>query len=478
MAERYIILGATNNGDGTATNEAASAGAAGAWNQQSILTGTAPAYGSLSAGDTVHIRSKTGNGADANIAISHTGVTLGNAAGTAAAPIKWVLDNGVKWSGVDGTMTWTGSNAAHQVQARTFNYLYSLTRGALAFRNTAVASNFILVAAAASGVFYARGLFLDCSGSGANYQCASLNQPNCSWLLEDCLFKGTPGNTTAAVVAASGGGSSLTIVNPTIELTHTSSKVFGDVPASSTVRVLGGRLHGAGAATGTYLLGGSGALGGFEAVGFQYPRAVGAVAAELQAAWPAPIRVTGADGGAGSIVRERWGEASSRSDGFYPVLNAVLPDSDSSGWSWLVRPAPTSLAAIDADPWRVTVGKFYTDAPDAKTLTIELLASNDWAGGEIDTSMLWVSVSYIDDATGETRHISTRNVASGTALTTSTAAWSTTTYGATAFGKRKIEVTTPTDIKQDTMIWVTVMGAQRASSAGKFFFICPDVQAS
>ena len=59
MANKYLIEGATYCGDGTASNEAASAGAAGAWNNINVLEGTAPAYGTLAAGDIVYIRSKT-----------------------------------------------------------------------------------------------------------------------------------------------------------------------------------------------------------------------------------------------------------------------------------------------------------------------------------------------------------------------------------------------------------------------------------
>ena len=59
MANKYIIEGETYNGDGTTSSAAASAGAAGAWNHVNIITGTAVGYGSLNAGDTVYIRSKT-----------------------------------------------------------------------------------------------------------------------------------------------------------------------------------------------------------------------------------------------------------------------------------------------------------------------------------------------------------------------------------------------------------------------------------
>src|SRR5574337_2055399 len=108
MATKYLIFGAAFNGDGTTSSEAASNGAAGAWNQSSILTGTAPTYGALAAGDTVNIRSKTGAGADADISNTlGASITLGSASATATAPITWILDDGTIWAGKNGTLTYT-----------------------------------------------------------------------------------------------------------------------------------------------------------------------------------------------------------------------------------------------------------------------------------------------------------------------------------------------------------------------------------
>src|SRR5574337_453731 len=118
MAAKYFIFGATYNGDGTTSSEAASNGAAGAWNQASILTGTAPTYGSLSAGDTVLIRSKTGAGADLDISNTLAGsITLGSSAGTAANPVTWILDDGTVWSGKNGTLTYTFGRDVHDHDA-------------------------------------------------------------------------------------------------------------------------------------------------------------------------------------------------------------------------------------------------------------------------------------------------------------------------------------------------------------------------
>ena len=87
MANKYIIHGATYCGDGTASNEAASAGAVGAWNDINVFEGTAPAYGTApAAGDTVYIRSKTRAGADISRTLA-ANISLGSSVATSAA---WV----------------------------------------------------------------------------------------------------------------------------------------------------------------------------------------------------------------------------------------------------------------------------------------------------------------------------------------------------------------------------------------------------
>ena len=88
MANKYLIHGATYCGDGTASNEAASAGAAGAWNDINVFEGSAPAYGALAAGDTVFIRSKDVSGNNLVRTLSAT-ATLGSAAATSSAWVTW-----------------------------------------------------------------------------------------------------------------------------------------------------------------------------------------------------------------------------------------------------------------------------------------------------------------------------------------------------------------------------------------------------
>ena len=93
MPNKYIIHGATYNGNGTSSAEATADGGVGAWNSLNVFDAIgAPNYGggSLVAGDTVFIRSKDASGNDLTRTLSAT-ATLGSAAATSSAWVTWVL---------------------------------------------------------------------------------------------------------------------------------------------------------------------------------------------------------------------------------------------------------------------------------------------------------------------------------------------------------------------------------------------------
>jgi len=60
------------------------------------------------------------------------------------------------------------------------------------------------------------------------------------------------------------------------------------------------------------------------------------------------------------------------------------------------------------------------------------------------------------------------------ALSTSTASWSKTAYGAVNYDKFKIEVTTPTAVKQNTNINITLTTAIKTSVTDEYLFVDPD----
>ncbi len=115
MANKYIDTSATYNGDGTASNQAASAGAPGAWNSfQNVLIGT-PGYGSVAAGDVIYVRTKNGANNLSETSTS-TAIITSTTIGTESSPVIFVFDAGSVWVGDSGTFTWsTGASANARV---------------------------------------------------------------------------------------------------------------------------------------------------------------------------------------------------------------------------------------------------------------------------------------------------------------------------------------------------------------------------
>lgn len=224
----------------------------------------------------------------------------------------------------------------------------------------------------------------------------------------------------------------------------------------------------------------------------------------------------------------------------YPTLNAVLPDSGNTPWSWRVSPLYTSPSRFHQLP---LMQKQYDQVAATKTVTVELLvnqllhagdialtgitgtfdvgdtvtgatsgatatvvsvlggttlslksvngafqagevvsngvgasgtASNNLVG--LDAGSVRMFVAYVDASTGETVVVS--SLEAGAALQASSAAWSSTTYGAKTYDRRKLSITTPTNIKQHSLITVTVEHNIEGVNADDFFFVDPDFTVS
>ena len=137
MANKYIIHGATYCGDGTSSAVASSNGGVGSWNDINVFEGIAPAYGTApAAGDTVYIRSKTSAGADITRTLA-AAISLGSAAATVNNPIYFILDQGIIWSGITGTLTYQAGTSSYSVTIRAYNIIDGTTQDALVIKNTA-----------------------------------------------------------------------------------------------------------------------------------------------------------------------------------------------------------------------------------------------------------------------------------------------------------------------------------------------------
>ena len=463
MANKYIIHGATYCGDGTSSVVASSNGGVGAWNDINVFEGTAPAYGTApAAGDVVYIRSKTSSGADITRTLADS-VTLGSSSATLASPITWVWDNGSVWSGVDGTLTYE-CPSTYVVTARQYNKIVARSEDALVVRemNTAPSyKNYF-----GGNTTHHENILFDfatnvSAGNGCRIGAYSgnsivVNPHILSKNIPEQLFN----NASYSV---------LTIINPRIELLGATASIplFRSSSTGGYLTIIGGSVSGAAATSAVPVFTNPSQGAKLRTYGFQFPHemplSIGTIVNH-----ETTIHCTGSDGLSGVRIKELWGEASSRTDAYYPVLNAQLPDSVGTKWSWWVYPYGASILR----PAVFEFGKVFTEEAGVRTIRLELLAGTTFSDLKADS--VWMSVSYTDAATGLAKSLSTFKP--GENLTDSSAVWSPDppTYGATAYNEKYLEVTTPTSIKKDTMIHVAVFVSAKAALVAYTLILCPD----
>ena len=471
MANKYIRHGETYCGDGTTSAAAASDGAVGAWNDINVMEGTAPAYGALAAGDVVYIRSLDAAGAAITRTLTAARL-LGSTAATATNPITWILDDGTVWSGINGVLTFTNS-ASYMTTLRINNVFVSKTRHNWKIKYTSTNPNGVL----ADIYGHCDGFEFDTSAKTGDYSLNYRLHPGA--IVENAHFLA---GRLSSVPNDAGGlirfsdyayGVTATLINPEIELTSTtlSGSVFtGGYTTSGIIKVFGGRIYGAGAITGqavfSYRGSGDPVSTVYDTVGFQIPRSMDIFNVSVSRNAGSEARIVAADSEMGGYLDTAWGFATSRTDNNPPYLAGALPDSLNTVWSSRVYPR----AATEAQPMALTAMKLFTGTAATKTISQEVLVANTMSPNKRN---LWISVTYTDDATGLQKSLTTRDHAAGT-LDASTANWSATVWGMVTFVKRKLSVTTPTAIKQNTPIVVTLFGTLTSETANDIYFVDSD----
>ena len=460
MADRFIIHGATYNGDGTTSAEAASGGAAGAWNSLIYAEGTAPPAGStLPAGTVVYIRSKDAAGADISRSFA-VAKSIGSSAATTTSNITWVVDDGTVWSGVSGTITYK-------------------TTAAVAFTivayNALIASNYNLIFAIdVAGAYnnYTFVSFLDgtttkdvkidmsaCTSNGGPvllYLAGAHYRP---W------FRSTKRYRELLEIQAF---SNIVFFDPNIELLDSGviNYVFSLHAAySSSLIIYGGALSGVGVTTGSTLIRAGNTGGQFASFGFKFPQNIKFSKLNEVKTYASAI---GADGSFGAMYADEACMYDSRNDGYYPVVDAVLPDSNDTKWSYKFYPCSTK----QSNPARIVMGKLFTQADSTRTLTVRFLWANSIAFSPTK-DIVFIIVSY-KNPSGATVSETTKTKTAD-AVATSTAPWSYTTYFGNPFTKYECSLTTTQSVMQDTEIVVSFVVIRSTGGESDVIFVDPDV---
>lgn len=467
-----INTSGTQSGTHTATT-------AGAWNHINIMEGTAvnqlvgktEGGGSIAAGDVIYIRSKDNGGADITVTLA-SNTTLGSSSATEANPIRWVLDGGTVWSGINGVLTYKRTGAEYSLSFQTDNIFVgeNVDKWVVADEYASANTGSWVIQKYRSHVeklffdndnvtFTSNGprpYVLGDNNSGATMVNCHMALPNKWWIgAIQCADY-----STSYIVG-------LDIEMPTLFTTAIIS-LGSAFPAQ--LHLYGGQLRGAGATTGAILaVQASNAASRIQGVGFAYPQTVKPFADQTVAGPEFRVDMLGLDSGLGAVHAGRGSLVDSRNDGNYPTLNATYPNSSNTGWSFKVHPINVGRL----NPIDLSVGKVYAESAGTKTVTMEFLINNGFSGA--NKGNLWMDVIYIDDSSGQPKFVSTRDWANG-ALDSSTASWSSTTYGALSLNKRKFSVATPTSVKQDTMIVAVLRGNVKSVSGNDILFVCPDIQ--
>ena len=471
MANKYLIHGATYNGNGTSSAEATVDGGVGAWNSLNVFDaiGT-PNYGggSLVAGDTVFIRSKDASGNNLVRTLSAT-ATIGSAAATSSAWVTWVLDNGVVWTGIDGVLTYN-CPSGHVVNARSNNNYVSTTQDALRVVETNAAADYKNYWAGndvkTSGLLFDFSAATTASGS----QFTNSGVSGCTH--ENIHVKSSKRSYSLFMINPYGRNK---FINPDIELLNSSqtNAVFS-IAENSITEIYGGQVRGAGAVSGVPVFRYHGDYQYTATQGFLFPRQM-QYSTPISASYPGrttyQLQSIGVDGLLGSVLKESWGLADSRDDNNYPKLNAVLPDSANTPWAWKLCPMTTT----EKHPLKMPMSQYFTDTAGTREITVNLLIATTLTN--VSKRSVWMTIDYTDNATGLKKSLNTRDYLAG-ALDVSTANWTATTYGATSLLKRKLSAVTPTAIKPNTPItvalWSTVKAASTADELGDIMFLDPE----
>ena len=118
----------------------------------------------------------------------------------------------------------------------------------------------------------------------------------------------------------------------------------------------------------------------------------------------------------------------------------------------------------------VAVSTQFQSAEAPRTFTLNFLLESTTGWTKADVSIL---VTYVDTA-GVARTVDTFDI-DGAALDSTTAAWSATSWNGQTWLKRKLEVTTPGNVKAESEVGIYVRIHTAAANDTLGIIICPEV---
>ena len=483
MATIYVDTSAIFNGNGTASTQAASAGAAGASNSLLTLLGATHPYITVGAGDNIYIRTHTGTvDCEETMAAS---ITSGNIQDK-DNPVLMYFDDGTVW-GNSGQFKLKIS-AAGEYNLDLGGWIANIYAGDANDRRLSIISQNTATNGTQPYFEFPGGFSsgIDISSIGG-FRLATTGTPTLGnhTIIKDLRFALINGwySTSNYPFVLNAFTTSCTFINPIFDLTGVVTLID-----SSLIHCAGGQ--------GNYLqIFGGKVIGGHATLSI--------LKVEITPTRYVLARIEGFDLGSSGVTILPLGTIDDysvlsqnanvaaigcgnpyncemmtgpafvqfKNIGTYPTLNATLPDGNNTPWSYKVYPKGTRENAVAQLP---QVEKLFTATSAAKTFTMEVLIQDTLIA---NTRNLYLVAQYVDNATGDVVVLSTFNE-DGSALTPSTAGWTNTTYGDNVYKKYKLSVVTPSTIKQGTVIRAILFCGIKRVNANDIFFYDPDLMVS
>lgn len=463
MADKYVDVSATYNGDGSASNQAASAGAVGAWNTLTgVLSGT-PAYGALNVGDTINIRTYA-ESSDLEQTLSSS---LTTKVGLSGSPVIWKFDDGSIWP-TGGKFTLKLASGAVTLTISNYNVWVGGLNSYEILGLASTASVYYMLYIGNTLMINPR-IITPIPGT-SGYGVTLWQLTNVSSTFINPYFQQNS-NRVGLPFLTIGRNSVFRLVSPVIDLvgvTTGETVLFGINNYGTRVEIEGGRvvnsLSGCRIASVNVAESSSGIVAtGFDPgllslipYGTSEPKCSQQVLLTALPSGPYDFWSWGSNGSCSWITGDN-----------YPYLYGSLPNG--TPWSYKVYTSGTSTSTPQVLP---PLLKQYTSTDAIITVTQDFLSSIDLPTPTENTHIL--SVCYVD--TNDQKQC----VCSlyGGAVEASSAGWSATIYGEKTYLKYKVSVTTPTAVKQGTHIEASLSLAVSSLSSDDYYFVDPEVSFS
>ncbi len=451
------------------------AGTSGAWNNLlTCFAGTnASVNGNPAAGDIVYMRTYASG---SNLSVSIGSAVTFSTTPTVTSPILWVADNGTVWAASNGILTITTA-IANALIFKDYHNFYCAVQDALVWKSTQTTGGSAGLFVGASNVWTNNQIVLGTSTGTSNPVTLTLvnSGNNGHYVFNSCDFVIPSSNTTGNINLGFGGLGEFNGCNFDLNGFASGGSLFQTNSSGGKVAFNGGRVLNS--LSTSYLLNTATAalvadnwsvtFDKFDTGSLQLvnPNASTSGYSNYQ---NVEMFVSGIPSGDQDFAYESQTlSASWRTGQNYPTLNSTLPD----GTAWSLKVFPRTCSK--GNPGKVfPMRKLATQSAATRTITVELLINNSY--GTPTAQDWWIEVCYIDNSTSLAKNLTTYTPLSASNLTTSTAPWSTTVYGALNYNKFNIAITTPTAVKQWTEVLVTLKSTRTASLSTDFYFVDPD----